>query len=171
MKNCGKQFEEDFMKSVPDYALKYRLPDSAQSFDHSDKLRFSRKSPFDYELFDSKKRILYALELKTVKGKSISFERTKEDKGDIHFHQIRELNNWNKYDGTVCGFIIEFRQLEKTFFLDIEDFNKLSELVTKKSFSNDDLLTYEIPHTIISQQKKRTRSTYDVDTFLNSMNA
>ena len=88
MKGVGKVFENNFKKSMPDYALLYRLPDAAQSFGKSSNLRFSNKNPFDFILFDSKWKILYALELKSVKGKSISFERTKEDKGDIHYHQI-----------------------------------------------------------------------------------
>ena len=74
MKNIGKQFEQDFSKSIPEYVMLYRLPDSAQSFGNSTVLRFSRKSPFDFFLWDSKRHILYVLENKTVEGKSISFE-------------------------------------------------------------------------------------------------
>ena len=73
MSNIGKVFEEQIKKSVPDYALLYRLPDAAQSFGGSNTLRFSRKNPFDFLLWDSKRHILYALEMKTVSGKSISF--------------------------------------------------------------------------------------------------
>ena len=32
-RSIGKQFEDNFRKSVPDYALSYRPPDSAQGFD------------------------------------------------------------------------------------------------------------------------------------------
>ena len=88
-------------------------------------MRFSAKNPFDFLLWDSKRHILYALEAKTVSGKSISFERDKEDKGVIHIHQINGLNSWNKYDGITCGLLIEFRELEKTIFLDIEDMNQV----------------------------------------------
>lgn len=164
--NPGKIFETQWNKSIPDYALLYRLPDSAQSFGRSDKLRFSSKNPFDFLLWDSKKHILYALELKTVSGKSISFERIKEDSGDIHYHQIVGLNNWNKYDGIVCGFIIEFREIEKTMFIDIVDFNKLIDIIPKKSFNFNDLDKYEIQYTIIKQKKARTKYTYDVNGFL-----
>ena len=164
--NPGKIFETQWNKSIPDYALLYRLPDSAQSFGRSDKLRFSSKNPFDFLLWDSKKHILYALELKTVSGKSISFERIKEDSGDIHYHQIVGLNNWNKYDGIVCGFIIEFREIEKTMFINIVDFNKLIDIIPKKSFNFNDLDKYEIQYTIIKQKKARTKYTYDVNGFL-----
>ena len=165
----GKIFENQFKKSVPDYALLYRLPDSAQSFGSNNKLRFSSKNPFDFLLWDSKKHILYALEAKTVGGKSISFERSKNEHGEIHFHQIKGLMDWSKYHGIVCGFVIEFRKIEKTIFLNINDFNNLISIISKKSFNLDDLDQNNIPYTVISQQKLRTRYTYDIDGFLSSM--
>lgn len=168
MKNIGKVFEQAFSKSVPPYALLHRLPDSAQSFGGCNNLRFSAKSPFDYLMWDSKRRILYALELKTVKGKSISFERTKEDHGEIHYYQIAGLEKWSSYDGITAGLIIEFRELEATVFIDISDFKKLIDIIPKKSFNFKDLETYEISYKVIGQQKVRTRFKYDVDGFLES---
>ena len=165
--NKGKIFEEDFKNSVPEYALAYRLPDFAQSFGGGkNNLRFTIKNPFDYLLWDSERHILYALELKTVKGKSISFERSKRDKGEIHFHQIEGLNKWSKYDGIVSGLIIEVREMETTIFIDINSFNKLIGKVKKKSFNYSDLIENEILFRIISQRKKITRYTYDIDAFL-----
>ena len=165
-KNVGKIFEDDFKKSVPEYALLYRLPDPAQSFGGGNKLRFSRKNPFDYMLWDSKRHILYALELKTVSGKSISFEREKDDTGVIHYYQEKGLKEWDSFDGTVCGFVIQFRELEKTIFLDIKDFDKLINIISKKSFSFNDLSNNNIKYTIISQHKKISRYNYDIDNFL-----
>ena len=169
MKNTGKVFEEQIKKSVPDYALLYRLPDAAQSFGGSSKLRFSSKNPFDFLLWDSRKHILYALEMKTVGGKSISFERDKDEKCEIHYHQINGLNEWHKYDGIVCGFIIEFRELAKTVFIDIDAFNGLINAIPKKSFNFNDLMEYKVSHTVIAQTKARTRYTYDIDSFLSNM--
>lgn len=166
MSNIGKVFEEQWKKSIPEYALLYRLPDAAQSFGGSNKLRFSSKNPFDFILWDSKRKRLFALEMKTVAGKSISFERTNDDEADIHYHQIEGLNKWDKYDGIVCGLIIEFRKIEKTVFINIKDFNNIMKKIPKKSFNYDDLTTYKIKHTIISQKKARTRYTYGVDEFL-----
>ncbi len=133
--NTGKIFERQFKKSIPDYCLVYRLPDSAQSFGGSRKLRFSAKSPFDYIVWECEGRLLYALELKTVKGGSISFEREKGEQGVIHYHQIQSLIKWNEYNGTVCGFVIEFRQINTVIFIDIESFNNIINCVNKKSFS------------------------------------
>ena len=169
MANVGKVFEEQIKKSAPDYALLYRLPDDAQSFDRNSSLRFSKKNPFDFLLWDSKRHILYALETKTVKNKSISFERNKGEKKEIHYHQIKDLNDWNKYDGIICGFIIEFREIETTIFLEISDFNILISKITKKSFTLNDLIENDIPYLVISQMKKRTRYIYDMDGFLSQI--
>lgn len=163
MTNQGKRFEQDFAKSIPDYVLLYRLPDSAQSFGGSQTLRFSRKNPFDYLLWDSKKHLLYALELKTVKGKSISFERSSNESKEIHYHQICGLNEWNKYDGIICGFVINFRELETTVFIDIDSFNNLTNNIDKKSFNYSDLVSSNIPFVTIPQTKKRTRFSYDIE--------
>lgn len=162
----GKIFETQWKKSVPSYALLYRLPDAAQSFGRSNNLRFSSKNPFDFLLWDSLKHRLYALEMKTVAGKSITFERNQGEKGTIHYHQIKSLNSWNQYDGIFCGFIIEFRKIETTIFLDIKEFNKLISLINKKSFNFNDLNNYNIKYTIIKQIKAQTRYTYAIDEFL-----
>ena len=164
--NQAKIFERQLSKSMPNYALLYRLPDPAQSFGGKNNLRFSAKNPFDFILWDSMKHILYALEAKTVAGKSISFERAKGDKGVIHLHQIAGLNKWNAYDGITCAFVIEFREIPKTIFLEIGQMNKIINTVPKKSFSFDDLAKYDIRYTIINQTKGRTRYTYDFDEFL-----
>ena len=171
MKNTGKKFEDDIKRSVPDYMMLYRLPDAAQSFGGGNKLRFSRKNPFDFLMWDSRNRTLFALEMKTVSGKSISFERKDGECGEIHKHQIEGLNEWNQYDGIVCGFIIEFRGTETTVFLKIADFNDLIEKITKKSFTMKDIEAHGIPHIIIPQQKLRTRYRYDIEYLANHCSA
>ena len=168
--NVGKKFESAIQKAVPkETAIMYRLPDSAQSFGGSSRLRFSRKNPFDFILWDSIGRNLYALELKTVKGKSISFERSKEESGQIHYHQICGLNEWSQYSGTICGFIIEFREIETTIFLSITEFNKLSAEIPKKSFTLNNLEEGCFDFVIIEQEKKKTQYRYDVAGFLEKM--
>lgn len=167
--NIGKLFEQQLKISTPSYSLLYRLPDAAQSFGTSNNLRFSSKNPFDFLLWDSIGHILYAIEAKTVSTKSISFERSKNDSGVIHLHQIAGLNKWDKYNGIICGFIIEFRELEKTIFLKISEFNKLINAINKKSFTINDLDNNDIAYSVISQKKARTRYKYDLDTFLTNM--
>lgn len=111
---------------------------------------------------------MYALELKTVKGKSITFERDEDEEKEIHLHQINGLSDWAKYDNTTCGFVIEFRALETTVFIDVGELKRLIDLIPKKSFSLQDLDDYRIDYTIIAQKKARTRYTYDVDGFLSN---
>ena len=62
-RSVGKQFEDDFKKSVPNYTLTYRPPDSAQGFDvgSSNKLRFSRHSPCDLMGFDCTRNLFLTL--------------------------------------------------------------------------------------------------------------
>lgn len=168
--NNGKVFEAALKKSVPDYALMYRLPDPAQSFGQSNKTRFSRHNPFDFILFSPPTRTMYAIEAKTVKGKSISFERCKDDHGEIHHYQINGLEEWGKYEGVIAGFIIEFRELEKTVFINIKDFDILIESINKKSFNYGDLCDSGLPYFIIPQVKKRTQYAYDLDKFLQTIN-
>lgn len=165
--SAGKIFERNFEKSAPDYAKVYRIPDQPQSFNRTANLRFSRKNPFDYLIWDSKRRRLFALELKTVAGKSIAFEREEEHKTDgIHYHQILGLNDWNAYNGITCGFLIEFREMELTIFVDIEAFNRIMECVNKKSFNLKDLDDYDIPYLIIPQRKLKANYRYDIDKLL-----
>ena len=168
--NEGKRFELNIKKSIPDYALIYRLPDPPQSFGGGGKnTRFSRHNPFDFLIWDSNTRILFALELKTVIGKSISFERIKGDKGEIHYYQVDGLNEWNKYGGIVCGFVIEFRELTTTVFIDIDTFNRLTKKISKKSFNFNDLQNSGLPFLVIPQTKKRTQFTYDMNYFLTTI--
>ena len=164
--NIGKTFEKDFVKCVPEHVGVIRIPDPAQSFTKCTSLRFTRKNPYDFILWNPKTYTLYALELKTVKGKSISFERTKEENGEIHLYQIEGLKKISDVGNCVCGFVIEFRELAKTIFLNIDDFLKLQETINKKSFNISDLEANNIPYAIIEQRLLKTHSRYDVGQFL-----
>lgn len=165
----GKVFENNFEKSVPSYAKAYRIPDPPQSFNRTNNLRFSRKNPFDYFLWDSKHHILYALELKTVAGKSIAFEREGDEKGSgIHYHQALGLSEYNQYDGLVCGFVIEFRGMDTTIFLDISAYEQMLQFNSKKSFTIKDLDDYDIPYFVLPQKKIRVNYRYDIESLLNS---
>lgn len=165
-RNEGKIFEDNWKKSVPKDILLYRPPDAAQSFDYSAKLRFSAHSPCDFLMFDGE--ILFCLELKTVSGKSISFERTKNDKGIIHLYQIDSLKNFGKHKNVVSGLIIDFRKTDNTYFLNIKDWDNLINSITKKSFNEDDLLKYTIS-ILIKKEKLRVNYRYNIDHFINQV--
>lgn len=162
-KSVGKVFEENWKKSVPENIWIYRPPDAAQSFNKSSNLRFSQKSPCDYMMYNGYN--LFCLELKTVSGKSISFERTKKDKGEIHYHQIEYLKRCIQYSNIISGLIIDFRGTDNTWFLHIKEWDMLINSITKKSFNESDLLSYSHP-LLISKKKLQVNYRYDVDKFI-----
>ena len=125
-RNIGKVFEQNFKISCPEDVLVYRPPDAAQSFDMSSKLRFSQHSPCDFMIFSGIRKTFWTLELKTFEG-SCSFERNKEDKGKgiIHYYQIESLKKFSVYENVCSGFILDFRKTGNTYFLNIDEWDKL----------------------------------------------
>lgn len=147
MQNAGKLFETQFKKSIPDTMLLIRLNDSAQSFKKSKFARFTPKNPCDFLAFDTLSRTLYAIECKSTKYKSMSFEDVESEEEQnkmIHAHQIESLTKFSKYDGVVGCFIFNFRDekndMERTYYQDIEHFNKMVSSIHKKSFDEIDLI-------------------------------
>ena len=110
----------------------------------------------------------FCLELKTVAGKSISFERTKKDKGEIHYHQIEYLKNCSQYQNIISGLIIDFRGTDNTWFLNIYEWDTLINSITKKSFNESDLLSYSHP-ILISKKKLKVNYRYDVEKFIKNV--
>lgn len=166
MRNIGKKFEDNFKKSIPDDIMQYRLPDAAQSFAPSSGLRFSNKNPCDCFIYDYP--TLFTLELKSVGMPSISFEKTKEDKGKvIHYHQIEGLRKFAKYKGVISGFVINFRHKDDTetcYFLHIKGFDRLIDGVDKKSFNEKDLQQFD--PIVIENAKLKVNYRYDVSKFI-----
>lgn len=169
-RSVGKQFEDNFKKSVPNYALSHRPPDSAQGFDvgASNKLRFSRHSPCDLMIFDGTRNLFLTLELKTFQG-SCSFERNKEEKGIIHYYQVEKLKEFANYKRVISGFVLDFRSADHTYFLNINDWDNLISHIEKKSFNEQDLLEYASP-ILIEKEKLKVNYRYDVELLLSKLN-
>lgn len=110
----------------------------------------------------------FCFELKSVAGKSISFERDKKDKGVIHYHQIEYLKNCSQYQNIIPGLIIDFRGTDNTWFLHINQWDDLINSITKKSFNESDLLSYSHP-ILISKKKLKVNYRYDVETFIKNV--
>ncbi len=163
-KNIGKIFERNWKTSCPDWLLVHKPPDAAQSFNMSNNLRFSQHSPCDYMMFNGNTGIFYTLELKSFEG-SCSFERTKEEKGIIHFHQIESLKKFATYTNVISGFILDFRKSDTTYFLSIADFCRLIDNISKKSFNENDLIQWCNPIKI-HKKKLKVNYRYDIETFL-----
>lgn len=164
-KSVGKVFEQNWKNSCPKNIMIYKPPDAAQSFDMSSKLRFSHHSPCDYMMFDGE--LFYTLELKSFDG-SCSFERGKEDKGIIHYYQIESLKNFAKFKNVCSGFILDFRKTGHTYFLNIEEWDNLSDSISKKSFNEQDMFVYCNP-IAIKKEKLKVNYRYDIEDFCTSM--
>lgn len=149
--------------------LIYRPPDAAQSFDMDSKLRsklrFSQHSPCDFMIFSGERNTFWTLELKTFEG-SCSFERTKEDKGIIHYYQVESLKKFSTYNNVCSGFILDFRKTDNTYFLMIDEWDDLINSISKKSFNENDLLDYCNP-ILIDKKKLKVNYRYNIDKFLN----
>lgn len=169
-RSVGKQFEDNFKKSVPNYALSYRPPDSAQGFDvgSSNKLRFSRHSPCDLMIFDGTRNLFLTLELKTFQG-SCSFERDKNEKGIVHYYQVEKLKEFTNYKRVISGLVLDFRSTGNTYFLNINDWDNLISHIEKKSFNEQDLLEYASP-ILIEKEKLKVNYRYDVELLLSKLN-
>lgn len=177
MKNPGKKFEEAFVKSIPNYCWHHRLHDPPQSFDRVNGLRFSWKNPCDFVVFDNKNRFLLALELKSTKSKSISFEdinfEGKQPSRMIHKHQIIALRDYCiNYSALIGGFLFNFRTeeigSERTYFQSATDFIRMSNNLGKKSFNEIDLINSG-NYIKVNGNKKRVNYIWDIDELLNSL--
>lgn len=107
----------------------------------------------------------FCLELKSVAGKSISFERTKNDKGEIHYHQIEYLKSCLNYRNIIPGLIIDFRGTDNTWFLNIKEWDDLINSISKKSFNESDLISYSHP-ILISKKKLKVNYRYNIQRFI-----
>ncbi len=170
--NSGKKFENAIKSAIPDYCIYYRLPDAPQSFNQSSSLRFSWKNPCDCFIFDTHSSIFYALEMKSTKNNSFSFEviniEEKQPSKMIHKHQILALIEYGKYNNVFAGFLFNFRNEESgneiTYCQSICDFVKMISEINKKSFNEKDLLKYNPIE--ITGNKKRINYVWDIDKFL-----
>ena len=167
MRSVGKNFEDNWAKSCPQNILIYRPPDAAQGFNikNMNNLRFSLHSPCDFLMFDGRKGMLWALELKTF-GKSCSFERSKDDNGMIHYHQIMSLKHFASYHNVCSGLLLDFRNSDNTYFLNINEWDTLTNTINKKSFNEKDILS--CTNAILIEKKRlRVNYRYNIDKFCN----
>lgn len=172
--NSGKQFEKDFASSLPSYCYVHRLRDSAQSYNQNKQTSFTWDNECDFFIWDSNRRMFYAIECKSTKYKSLSVQLDKDDKSSkmIKLHQIESLTKISKYDSAIAGFCINFRDekndTERLYFINIIDFNKMMNEINKSSFNEMDIILYK--GIKISGTKKRVHFSWNLDDFLKSYN-
>lgn len=155
LKNEGKIFEDDFKTSIPEEVYCYRPPDSSIGFDvEKSSQRFSLKSPFDFIL--CKNGQMYCLELKSSKEKRMSFGDNNSSM--IKLRQVRNLLDAER-SGAVSGLILNFRQLEETYYVSAGKFMDFVHQTTKKSVNIDDVRQFGI---LVPSIKKITRYRYNL---------
>ena len=174
MQNSGKIFEIDFKNSInEDRCLLIRLNDQPQSFAKS--ARFSLKPPCDFVLYDSQTKLFIPLELKTTKFKSMSYEDINEENPNsamIHKHQLESLLSFSQYDGVKAGLLLNFRteetDIQRTYYISIQNFLDMCKKINKKSVNEIDLIT--LGKAIkLDGEKKRIRYKWDIDGFIDKL--
>lgn len=152
--NEGKKFERDFRASVPKDVYYLRIRDSASFVDWGNEdMRFSSRSPYDVVL--CRRGQMYALELKSHMGKSMSFGT---EETVIKQHQVDSLMD-ARSGGAVAGLVLNYREVQETYFVPVYDFWMFTQTSGKKSINVKDAA--EIGRRMLSK-KLRTTYRYDV---------
>ena len=158
MKNKGYVLQDNIKKSCDKQdILFYRFKDSPFSFADSSKTKFTVNNICDCMIFLANK--LLFVELKSVKGKSFSFTE----------HSLRQLNDINKIINNKQGlkrfgvygcFIIEFRELEETYFIQVQDILKYLKENNTKTIN---IQKYIKNNRFIKVEQKLLRKNYTFD--------
>lgn len=152
--NAGKKFEQDFKASMPDDVLFIRLKD-AGGWGREETKRFTIKNECDAIVFKMPK--LFMLELKSYKGKSISFDTC------IRQYQLDSLCKALPKKYVFAGYIFNFRDVEETYFVYADKVKEYVENADRKSFP---IQWVRENGTIIEQTLKKTRYRYNIQKFI-----
>lgn len=162
-KNPGKVFEDEIKAScVQEGLFIHRVKDTSQSYTYS--AIFTPKNPCDFFIF--KMPILLAVECKHTKNGSMSIQRSEDEDRDkmIKYHQIIALTEFATHEGVEAGFLLSFlnesTQVETTFYLPIENFNRFLASTEKKSINMSDVMRHN--PIIVNQTKKRRYYTFAI---------
>lgn len=141
--NNGHIFEQEFKKSAPEGVYIKKLKVSGMNYKGGG-------NEGDYLVYQFPN--LYIFELKSHKGKSIPFDRLREV-------QIKGLTALGKIPGVKTGFIFNFRELEKTYFIHTEHIISYMTSGERKSFPIE---WVEEVGVRLEHKKARTRYTYNL---------
>ena len=144
--NEGKQFEKDFISSVPDDWFKYRLNDSGGAWQGGEKARFTPSNVCDFMVYN---KMLWLLELKSHKGKSIPLSCIRPKQLDGLVKAITK--------SVMAGFVLNFRDISETYYVSAEAIDYFVKMETRKSIPLDWVKQFGIH---IPQVKKRVRYGY-----------
>jgi recombination protein U len=150
----GKIFEAEIKASIPSDFYVERYKDDTSGF-------YGVSNPADFRLY--KYPLTFLWELKSHKGKSLPLAK-------IRNSQLKGMEKANTHKGIYCGFILNFRDIEETYYITFSELvaeyyikDTKGEFVIKpdgrKSIPVDWCREYGVK---IAQTKKRVRYSYDL---------
>ena len=145
--NIGKQFEQEIKACFPTDFYVERYKDDTAGFS-------GVSNPADFRIY--KYPYTFLLELKTHKGKSIPIEK-------IRPNQIQGMHKAYQYEGIFAGFLLNFRDLEETYYVIVEDLAEFINSTERKSIPVEWCRENGVR---IEQQKKRVRYSYNLSKWL-----
>ena len=146
-KSVGKLFEEEIKASFPQDFYVERYKDHTAGFK-------GVANPADFRLY--KYPLTFLLELKSHKGKSIPIAK-------IRPNQIQGMEKATHYEGVYGGFLINFRELEETYYITVQDVIQFIQMEERKSIPVEWCRDHGVK---IDQKKKRVRYSYDLESWL-----
>lgn len=156
--NTGKKFEANFKASVPKDYYYLRLNDPAVGFSGGDS-RFSPHNPYDNMVFTGND--MFCFELKSKDG-AITFWSTqieidgKKHTFEIKKHQILGLTKASEFHNVHAGLVINFRNVDRTFYIPICKFNDFVSESDKKSMNWKDAeeigIEVEVKHLKVNER-------------------
>lgn len=170
-KNEGKLFEEDFKNScTKEDIFFHRIRDVYIPYDLRKRVRV-QENPYDSFVYYN--GYLFPMEAKSIKQKSFPLSESM-----IKQHQIDNLTKALDYKGLIPGFLFNFRIVEETYFLHINDFNNYVEVAkgNKKPDFESKVNQASVPLSycrekgyLFNWDKPRTRYKYHVKDTLNEI--
>lgn len=146
-KDIGKIFEQEVRASFPPDCFVERYKDDTAGF-------YGVCNPADFRIY--KYPLTFLIECKSHKGKSLPFDKIRKG-------QIEKLVEAERYSGVFGGFLINFRDLEETYFLPVLAVDRYIKTADRKSIPVAWCKDYGIR---IEQHKKRVRYTYDLEKWM-----
>lgn len=159
IKNIGKIFEGEIKASIPPEYFVERYKDDTAGFK-------GVANPADFKLYRYPFTFLW--ELKSHRGKSIPLDK-------IRNSQLKQMMKADPYVGVYCGFILNYRDLEETYYITFKALVNEYYIIKGKDYEPKPDGRKSIPvewcrenGIRIQQIKKRVRYTYDLCSLLES---
>lgn len=157
-KSIGKVFEEEIKNCIPIDFYVERYKDDTAGF-------YGVSNPADFRVY--KFPLTFLWELKSHKGKSIPLAK-------IRNSQLKGMRKASLYKGVYCGFLLNFRDIEETYYISFVDLvtsfyvlNADGEYEPKSGGRKSIPVKWCRENGVrIAQTKKRVRYSYDLRSWL-----